>query len=50
VRNRDGQWEAESGAFLRTQRRLFAGAVLVRGLRLREAMTADKPNVPESIA
>ena len=34
VRNRDGQWEAERGAFLRTQRRLFAGGVLVRGLRL----------------
>ena len=30
VRSRNGMWEAERGAFLRTQRRLFEGRVLVR--------------------
>jgi 2-methylaconitate isomerase len=34
VRNRDGQWDVERGAFLRTQRRLFEGSVLVRGPRV----------------
>jgi 2-methylaconitate cis-trans-isomerase PrpF len=41
VRNRDGQWEAERGAFLRTQRRLFEGGVLVRGSRLRRVVNAN---------
>ena len=31
VRNRNGHWEVERGAFLRTQRRLFEGRVLIRG-------------------
>jgi 2-methylaconitate isomerase len=30
VRLKDGAWEAERGSFLRTQRRLFEGSVLVR--------------------
>jgi 2-methylaconitate cis-trans-isomerase PrpF len=30
VRLRDGQWVAERGSFLRTQRRLFEGSVLLR--------------------
>ena len=34
VRQRNGVWEAERGAFLRTQRRLFEGHVLVRGSRV----------------
>jgi 2-methylaconitate cis-trans-isomerase PrpF len=34
VRNRSGVWEAERGSFLRTQRRLFEGSVLVRGSRV----------------
>jgi 2-methylaconitate isomerase len=31
VRQKNGQWNVEKGAFLRTQRRLFEGRVLVRG-------------------
>ncbi len=34
VRNRGGEWQAERGAFLRTQRRLFEGHVLVRASRV----------------
>ena len=34
VRQRSGVWEAERGAFLRTQRRLFEGHVLVRASRV----------------
>ena len=34
VRNRNGQWEVERGTFLRTQRRLFEGSVLMRGSRV----------------
>ena len=33
VRNCNGVWEAERGSFLRTQRRLFEGSVLVRNSR-----------------
>jgi hypothetical protein len=33
VRNRNGNWHAEQGAFYRTQRRLFEGRVLVRASR-----------------
>jgi 2-methylaconitate cis-trans-isomerase PrpF len=33
VRNRNGQWDVERGAFLRTQRRLFEGRVLMRSSR-----------------
>lgn len=31
VRHRDSVWVAERGSFLRTQRRMFEGSVLVRG-------------------
>lgn len=31
VRQVEGQWVANRGSFLRTQRRLFEGSVLVRG-------------------
>ena len=34
VRHRGGVWEAERGSFLRTQRRLFEGSVLVRTSRV----------------
>ena len=34
VRRKDGAWHAEQGAFYRTQRRLFEGAVLVRASRV----------------
>ena len=34
VRNKDGQWHAEQGAFYRTQRRMFEGYVLVRASRV----------------
>jgi 2-methylaconitate cis-trans-isomerase PrpF len=34
VRNHQGVWEAERGSFLRTQRRMFEGSVLVRGSRV----------------
>ena len=34
VRNRNGVWEAERGSFLRTQRRMFEGSVLVRSSRV----------------
>jgi len=34
VRNAGGRWEAEQGGFLRTQRRLFEGSVLVRASRV----------------
>ena len=33
VRLTEGQWVALRGSFLRTQRRLFEGSVLVRGSR-----------------
>jgi 2-methylaconitate cis-trans-isomerase PrpF len=36
VRNRDGAWHAEQGAFYRTQRRLFEGRVLARASRTRD--------------
>jgi 2-methylaconitate cis-trans-isomerase PrpF len=34
VKQKDGQWHAEQGAFFRTQRRLFEGVVLVRASRV----------------
>jgi 2-methylaconitate cis-trans-isomerase PrpF len=34
VRNAGGRWEAEQGGFLRTQRRMFEGHVLVRASRV----------------
>lgn len=34
VRQKDGQWHAEQGAFYRTQRRMFEGQVLVRASRV----------------
>jgi hypothetical protein len=34
VRNGNGGWEAERGAFLRTQRRMFEGSVLLRSSRV----------------
>ena len=33
VRQLEGQWHAEQGAFFRTQRRMFEGSVLVRASR-----------------
>ncbi len=36
VRNPGGSWAVDSGAFLRTQRRLFEGSVLVRRSRVTE--------------
>jgi len=34
VKQRDGHWYAEQGAFYRTQRRMFEGFVLVRASRV----------------
>ena len=34
VKQKDGQWQAEQGAFYRTQRRMFEGQVLVRASRV----------------
>jgi len=34
VKQKDGQWHAEQGAFYRTQRRMFEGVVLVRASRV----------------
>jgi hypothetical protein len=34
VKRKDGQWDAEQGAFYRTQRRMFEGYVLVRASRV----------------
>jgi len=38
VREKDGKWEAEQGAFYRTQRRLFDGYVYVRASRVPAAV------------
>ena len=40
VKQQDGQWVAERGAFVRTQRRLFEGQVLVRN-RVRSSFLGD---------
>jgi 2-methylaconitate isomerase len=40
VRNSDGVWHAEQGAFFRTQRRLFDGYVYVRASRVKGALLA----------
>jgi 2-methylaconitate cis-trans-isomerase PrpF len=42
VRNSDGQWVAEQGAFYRTQRRLFDGYVYVRASRV-SGVASGKP-------
>lgn len=34
VKQKDGQWQAEQGAFYRTQRRMFEGQVLVRASKV----------------
>jgi 2-methylaconitate cis-trans-isomerase PrpF len=34
VKQKDGQWHAEQGAFYRTQRRMFEGRVLVRASKV----------------
>ena len=42
VRQKEGQWHAEQGAFYRTQRRMFEGQVLVRASRVPGMMTVGK--------
>lgn len=42
VRQKDGLWHAEQGAFYRTQRRMFEGQVLMRASRVPGMMTAGK--------
>jgi len=42
VRNSDGQWVAEQGAFYRTQRRLFDGYVYMRASRV-SGVASGKP-------
>ncbi|MEK6594220.1 MAG: PrpF domain-containing protein [Pseudomonadota bacterium] len=39
VKQKDGQWHAEQGAFFRTQRRMFEGDVLVRASRVPGLLT-----------
>jgi len=34
VQQKDGAWQAEQGAFYRTQRRMFEGQVLLRASRV----------------
>lgn len=47
VRSYPSGWEVEQGAFLRTQRRLFEGRVLIRGAReAGEARTQASTNAP----
>lgn len=41
VRRKDGAWHAEQGAFYRTQRRMFEGAVLVRASRVPGLLTGN---------
>jgi 2-methylaconitate cis-trans-isomerase PrpF len=40
VRQENGRWHAEQGAFFRTQRRLFDGYVYVRASRVKGASLA----------
>lgn len=40
VKQKDGQWHAEQGAFYRTQRRMFEGFVLVRASRVPRLVAA----------
>jgi 2-methylaconitate cis-trans-isomerase PrpF len=40
VKNVQGEWVAEQGAFYRTARRLFEGAVYVRGSRVASSVSA----------
>jgi 2-methylaconitate cis-trans-isomerase PrpF len=42
VRKLEGQWHAEQGAFYRTQRRMFEGAVLVRASRVPKLLNAAR--------
>ncbi len=42
VKQRDGKWIAEQGAFYRTQRRMFEGQVLVRASRVPGLIAAGK--------
>ena len=41
VRQKDGKWHAEQGAFYRTQRRMFEGFVLVRASRVPGLASAE---------
>ena len=42
VHEHEGQWDAEQGGFLRTQRRLFEGSVLVRASRVTDAIATSR--------
>lgn len=42
VKQKDGQWHAEQGAFYRTQRRMFEGQVLVRASHVPGMMATGK--------
>jgi 2-methylaconitate cis-trans-isomerase PrpF len=42
VKQKDGQWHAEQGAFYRTQRRMFEGYVLVRASRVPGLIAATR--------
>ncbi len=42
VAQKDGKWQAEQGAFYRTQRRMFEGFVLVRASRVPHLVAATK--------
>ena len=42
VRQQDGKWHAEQGAFYRTQRRMFEGQVLVRASKVPGLIAAGK--------
>lgn len=42
VKQKDGKWHAEQGAFYRTQRRMFEGQVLVRASQVPGMMAAGK--------
>jgi 2-methylaconitate cis-trans-isomerase PrpF len=45
VQREQGQWIAEQGAFYRTARRLFEGAVYVRASRVGSHTEAGRPAV-----
>lgn len=42
VKKKDGKWQAEQGAFYRTQRRMFEGQVLVRASRVPGVIASGK--------
>ena len=50
VRQLEGQWYAEQGAFYRTQRRMFEGQVLVRASRVPKLTAAQKSGKSKATA